>query len=139
MKEVASWRKNKKGRLGIIVALLIAVAIIGFMFEATRVWMIGIGVVLLVALGLEATSTDIDLGKLIDTGSVSESLIKRDDSGNAIYGATCEENVYNCSDFSTQEQAQEVYDTCTTAENKDRHGLDRDGDGTACQALPAGA
>lgn len=139
MKEVASWRKNKNARFGIIIGLLVIVAIIGFMFEATRAWMIGIGVVLLIALGLEASNTDVDLGKLIETGSVEESFIQRDESGNAIYGATCEENVYNCGDFSTQSEAQEVYDTCTSAENRDRHGLDRDGDGVACQALPAGA
>ncbi|MBP6924051.1 MAG: excalibur calcium-binding domain-containing protein [Candidatus Pacebacteria bacterium] len=70
--------------------------------------------------------------------SVQESLIKRDVSGNPIFGATCEENVYNCGDFSTQKEAQEVYDTCHTSENPDRHGLDRDGDGIACQSLPAG-
>jgi hypothetical protein len=138
MKDVADWRQNKKSRLIIIVGLLILVAIIAFFFEKTRLWMLGIGAVLLIALGLEATSTDVDLGKLVETGSLSESMVQRDENGKALYGATCEENVYNCSDFKTQPEAQEVYDTCTTAENRDRHGLDRDGDGIACQSLPAG-
>jgi hypothetical protein len=87
---------------------------------------------------MEVSNTDLDLGKLIETGSVEESLIKRDVEGNPIFGATCEENVYNCGDFKTQAEAQEVYDTCNTSENPDRHGLDRDGDGVACQSLPAG-
>ncbi len=139
MKEVASWRRSKNSRLGIIIGLLVLVAIIGFFFEATRLWMIGIGVVLLVALGLETTNTDVDLGKLVETGSLSESVIQRDEDGNALYGAMCEENVYNCGDFSTQEEAQEVFNTCESEENRDRHGLDRDGDGIACQSLPAAA
>lgn len=138
MKDVANWRQNKKSRLIIIIGLLLVVAIIAFFFEKTRLWMIGIGAVLLIALGLEATSTDVDLGKLINTGSLSESMIQRDENGKALYGATCEENVYNCADFKTQPEAQEVYDTCSSAENRDRHGLDRDGDGSACQSLPAG-
>ncbi len=138
MKDVADWRQNKKSRLAIIIGLLLLVVIIGFFFEKTRLFMIGIGVVLLVALGLEASNTDVDLGRLVETGSLSESMIKRDENGKALYGATCEENVYNCSNFKTQPEAQEVYDTCTSAENRDRHGLDKDGNSLACQSLPAG-
>jgi hypothetical protein len=138
MKDVADWRQNKKSRLIIIVGLLILVGVIAFFFEKTRMWMLGIGVILLVALGLETANTDVDLGKLVETGSLSESMIQRDENGKALYGATCEENVYNCSDFKTQAEAQEVYDTCATADNRDRHGLDRDGDGVACQSLPTG-
>ncbi len=138
MKDVADWRQNNKSRLIIIIGLLILVGVIAFFFEKTRLWMLGIGAVLLIALGLEATNTDVDLGKLVETGSLSESMIQRDENGKALYGATCEENVYNCSNFKTQPEAQEVYDTCTSVENRDRHGLDRDGDGIACQSLPAG-
>lgn len=139
MKEVANWRRNKNSRLIIIIGFLLLVGVIAFFFEKTRIWMIGIGAVLLVALGLEVTNTDVDLGKLVETGSLSESVIQRDADGNAIYGAMCEENVYNCGDFSTQSEAQEVFDTCNTTEKRDRHGLDRDGDGVACQSLPTGS
>ncbi len=138
MKEVAKWRQNKNVRLGIIIGLLVLVIIIAFFFEKLRLWMLGIGIVLLAALGMEVANTDIDLGTLVETGSLEESFIKRDAEGNPLFGATCEENVYNCSDFKTQKEAQEVYDTCNTSENRDRHGLDRDGDGVACQSLPAG-
>ena len=138
MKDVADWRQNKKSRLIIIIGLLILVGVIAFFFEKTRMWMLGIGAILLIPLGLDPTNTDVDLGKLVETGSLSESMIQRDENGKALYGATCEENVYNCSNFKTQPEAQEVYDTCTSAENRDRHGLDRDGDGIACQSLPAG-
>lgn len=138
MKEVAKWRQSKKARLIIIIGLLVIVALLAFFFEKLRLWMLGIGIVLLAALGMEVSNTDLDLGKLMDTGSVQESLIKRDPAGNPIFGATCEQNVYNCGDFSTQPEAQEVYDTCHTSDNPDRHGLDKDGDGVACQSLPAG-
>lgn len=138
MKEVANWRQSKKARLTIIVVLLVVVAVIAFFFEKTRLWMLGIAIVLLTAFGLEVSNTDLDLGKLMTGSSVEDSLIKRDINGNPIFGATCEENVYNCGDFKTQKEAQEVYDTCHTSENPDRHGLDKDGDGVACQNLPSG-
>lgn len=138
MKEVAKWRQSKKARLIIIVGLLLIVGIIAFLFEKTRLWMLGIAIVLLAAFGLEVSNTDLDLGKLIGGQSVEDSLIKRDPAGNPIFGATCEQNVYNCGDFKTQKEAQEVYDTCHTSDNPDRHGLDKDGDGVACQNLPKG-
>ncbi|MEZ4200744.1 MAG: excalibur calcium-binding domain-containing protein [Candidatus Paceibacterota bacterium] len=139
MKEVANWRRSKNARLIIIIGLLVVVALIAFFFEKTRMWMLGVGAVLLIALGLEVANTDVDLTKAWEQKSFENTLIKRDESGNPLFGATCEENVYNCSDFTTQPEAQEVYDTCHTAEVPDRHGLDRDGDGVACQALPQGS
>jgi len=138
MKEVASWRQSKRVRLIVIIGLLIVVGLLALFVKKLRIWMIGIAVVLFAALGLEMSNTDIDLGKLVGGHSVQDSLIKRDASGNPIFGATCEQNVYNCSDFTSQKEAQEVYDTCHTSDNPDRHGLDKDGDGVACQSLPKG-
>ncbi|NCO10430.1 excalibur calcium-binding domain-containing protein [Candidatus Saccharibacteria bacterium] len=43
-------------------------------------------------------------------------------------------NYYNCDDFSTQEEAQEVYED----DYSDPHYLDGDDDGIACEALPSG-
>jgi len=40
----------------------------------------------------------------------------------------------DCTDFSTQAQAQAVYDQ----DPSDPNGLDRDNDGVACEALPGG-
>ncbi len=139
MKEVAKWRRDKSTRVWIIVGLLVLVAAIGFMIEATRMWMLGIGIVLLAALGLEVSNTDVDLGKWMETGSLSESVIQRDANGDLIYGAMCEGETYNCADFGTQKDAQDVFDTCMTGGAGDVHGLDRDGDGVVCESLPAGA
>jgi hypothetical protein len=139
MKEVAKWRRDKSTRIWIIVGLLVLVAAIGFLFETTRMWMIGIGIILFAALGLEVANTDVDLGTLIETGSLSESVIQRDENGNLIYGAMCEGEHYNCADFATQAEAQETFDACMAGGAGDVHGLDRDGDGVVCESLPAGA
>jgi hypothetical protein len=41
----------------------------------------------------------------------------------------CSYNIYNCSDFGTQKEAQKVFEICST----DIHDLDRDNDGVACE------
>jgi type IV secretory pathway VirB10-like protein len=43
---------------------------------------------------------------------------------------------YNCSDFSTQDEAQRYYDAQGGVDGGDPDGLDREGDGLACEALP---
>ena len=48
---------------------------------------------------------------------------------------TCSFNAYNCGDFSTHAEAQEVYELCGGVSN-DVHRLDRDSDGEACESLP---
>ena len=47
----------------------------------------------------------------------------------------CSYNTYNCSDFSTHREAQEVFEYCGGLRN-DIHGLDGDNDGIACEILP---
>lgn len=47
----------------------------------------------------------------------------------------CSANVYNCTDFSTHDEAQNVFMICGGI-NNDIHRLDRDGDGNACESLP---
>jgi hypothetical protein len=41
----------------------------------------------------------------------------------------CSYNIYNCSDFKTQKEAQKVFEICSI----DIHDLDRDNDGMACE------
>jgi len=47
----------------------------------------------------------------------------------------CDSNFYNCDDFSTHAQAQEVFEYCGGVSN-DIHRLDRDKDEIACEGLP---
>ena len=123
--------------------------------------MLGIGVILLVALGLEVANTDVDMGTLMETGSVSESTIERDEDGNlevaaeggfmtrilrdregnAVAEGTAGakyEDEYNCDDFATQGEAQVFFENAGGVDN-DVNRLDGNKDGVACQALPAGA
>lgn len=47
----------------------------------------------------------------------------------------CSSNIYNCGDFNTHAEAQEVFEMCGGVSN-DVHDLDRDNDGSACETLP---
>lgn len=44
----------------------------------------------------------------------------------------CSENVYNCSDFETLDDAQECYDYCFEQTGEDVHLMDGDPDGVVC-------
>lgn len=48
----------------------------------------------------------------------------------------CSSDLYNCSDFATQAQAQACYDYCVSQGRGDIHRLDGDNDGIACESLP---
>jgi hypothetical protein len=110
---------------------------------------------------MEVANTDLDLGTLMETGSVSESQIERDADGNlettaeggfmtsiwrdqngdvvaeGTVGAKGEDQ-YNCDDFATQPEAQVFFDNAGGVAN-DINRLDGNKDGVACQSLPAGA
>ena len=47
----------------------------------------------------------------------------------------CSENQYDCEDFETQAEAQEMFEFCGGVDN-DIHYLDGDDDGVACETLP---
>ena len=57
---------------------------------------------------------------------------KQDTSAGTEYN--CESDTYNCGDFLTQVEVQEVFEYCGGAEN-DIHRLDADGNGLACESL----
>ncbi|HSK60653.1 MAG TPA: excalibur calcium-binding domain-containing protein [Actinomycetospora sp.] len=50
-------------------------------------------------------------------------------------GSAFAADVYNCSDFDTQQEAQEIYEQDTS----DPNGLDRDDDGVACENNATGS
>lgn len=159
MNEVANWRRSKKARLYIIGGLLVIVAILALLFEGLRMWMLGIGIVLLIALGFEVAETDVDLGTMIEERSVSDAVIERDEEGNLEASAeggfltsilrdregnevvegtpgAKRTDEYNCEDFSTQAEAQVFFDNAGGIAG-DVNRLDGNKDGVPCQALPA--
>ncbi len=49
----------------------------------------------------------------------------------------CSRNLYNCSSFATQAEAQSAFEFCrTSGGGNDIHKLDSDGDGRVCESLP---
>lgn len=110
--------------------------------------LIGLLVLLLGAFGLEASSTDFDLGQLLSGSSLEESKVARDEEGNVLFfdeeGNVTTDSTkgkkasdYNCDDFSTQPEAQAFFNKVGGKEN-DLYRLDGDKDGDACEDLPQG-
>lgn len=115
-------------------------------------------VILLGALGFEATNNDFDLGSIFSGNSVKDSKIMRDEKGNlqtdssgnfvtrlmrdklgnvvpdGTTGAKYTDE-YNCDDFSTQTEAQSFF-VKAGGTSKDTNRLDGDKDGEACESLP---
>jgi hypothetical protein len=91
--------------------------------------------ILLAAFGLEATSTDWDLGKLLTGSSWSESRVMRDKDGNIVTEGGKYTDEYNCGDFETQPQAQNFFKKAG-GPSQDTNRLDGDNDGEACEVLP---
>jgi micrococcal nuclease len=48
----------------------------------------------------------------------------------------CDSNIYNCSDFETQSEAQACYNYCYDVAGEDIHRMDGGGDGVVCESLP---
>lgn len=132
------------GRLWII-GILIAVAVAAFFFVKSATAKVVLGVVIAIlagAFGMEVAQTDYDLGTALKTGSFSAAKIERDANGDllpASVDAFCNasEKDYNCADFRSQPEAQQVYNRCSTlGTDMDVYGLDGDKDGMVCEALP---
>ena len=129
-------RRNTNTRLLALLALLIILAICYFVFEKFRLWILGLIALGLVAFGMELSGTDVDLGKLVETGPMSESMITKTDTGTWLIGECEKRDNFNCDNFAYQEEAQALFEECGGLEN-DIHRLDGDKDGTVCEALPA--
>ncbi len=132
--KLSKLRRSSNARLAVLVILLVILAICYFVFEKFRLWILGLIAIVLVATGLEIADTDVDLGKLVETGSVSESMITKTDKGVWLIGECEKKANFNCDNFAFQEEAQVLFDECGGVEN-DIHGLDRDKDGIVCESL----
>lgn len=109
--------------------------------------LIGIIALLAAAFGLQSTNNDFDLGKLLSGSSLEEAKVAVDEQGNMLFdkmgNVTTDKtlgkksNDYNCSDFSTQPEAQAFFLKVGGTKN-DVNNLDGNNDGVACQDLPKG-
>jgi hypothetical protein len=89
------------------------------------------------ALGMEATETDYDVGKLIKGEGLANSKVLRDKEGNVVtdpaLGKATDE--YNCDDFKSQPESQRFF-VKAGGKSNDMNRLDGDKDGNACESLP---
>lgn len=68
-----------------------------------------------------------------ETEEVSSVIVPVAASASIVKGSyQCSSDIYNCSDFSTQAEAQALFLSCSV----DVHRLDSDKDGVACESLP---
>lgn len=156
-------RNNKKVRLAVVALLIVLVIVLYFRNIDTEnlttkegisgelqenykpdTWekkiLLGVFAVLGGTLGMEATETDYDLGKLVKGEGLAGSKVLRDKEGNVVTDATKGKptNDYNCDDFDTVGEAQRFY-TNAGGVSEDTNRLDGDKDGEACESLPKGS
>lgn len=129
-------RRKSSNRMGLIIVLLVLVAVMFYFWKAARIWLAGVFIVLLAALGLETAGKDWDLGKLFQTGSLSQSQVQKTENGIWKIGDDCTKNLMNCSNFQYQEDAQDFFTKCGGTQN-DVSRLDGNNDGIACNDLPS--
>ncbi len=151
-----SWfhncRISKNCRLTVIGILILIVLFLLWSGSKFKALLIGLLIVLAGAFWLELYNYDIDLGRLIQTGSLSGSRVETVTVGGKsvrLIGECVTDNL-NCADFKTQEEAQAMYQKCleqiktenpdiTDPNALDVYGLDRDHDGIVCEHLPKAA
>lgn len=146
-KTLSDARQRKSTRLRFMVLLAVVIAVLYITGVIKKWFAIGLGIVLLAAIGIQTFDYDLDLGTLWKTGSIEESRVQQTNKGVTLYG-WCVTKDLNCSDFATQPQAQAKYQQCmdqvlaknpnvTEPSKLDIYGLDGDKDGIVCEALPA--
>jgi hypothetical protein len=146
-------RTTKSIRIWFMV-FLIAVIVLLYITGVIKKWFaIGLGILLLAAIGIETINYDLDLGKLWETGNIQESRVSHTKDGIKLMGSCAIPKKWewdlNCSNFTTQTEAQAKYDSCANeivSYNKwvdsakikslDIYRLDGDKDGKVCESLP---
>jgi hypothetical protein len=148
-------RNTKSTRLWFMVLLLVIIIVLYMMGIIKKGFAIGLGILLLAAIGIQTLDYDLDLGTLWETGSIKESRVQQTKDGVVLKGdcvrpaGKSKEFDLNCSNFATQAEAQAKYDYCAAqiAKNNkgldnakiinlDVYGLDGNKNGVVCEALP---
>jgi hypothetical protein len=142
-------RNTKSFRIGFLAVLFLILLAMYFIGGKMKGLLLVLMVVVLGAIGLQATDYDLDLETLWKSGNIQESRVEAK-NGVKIIGTACQSNNLNCADFATQGDAQAKYETCgdkIAKDNKqdraairslDIYGLDKDKDGTVCESLKRG-
>ena len=149
--QLAELRQSKNARMVFLGVLFLILVVLFFTWGKAKGVLIGLMILVAIAMGIEATNYDIDLGKLLETGNVQESRVQSTKDGIKLYGSCIKGGIdktdINCANFKSQVEAQAKYEECAVqieknnsqvknAKSLDIYGLDRDKDGKVCEALP---
>jgi hypothetical protein len=147
-------RNTKSTRLWFMWLIGVVILVLWWMKIIKTGFAIGLGIIILAAIGIETMNYDLDLGRLWQTGDIQESRVTHTKDGIKLMGSCIvpvkwDANDLNCNNFKTQEEAQAKYDSCadqiasyntgkTPAQIKslDIYGLDGNKNGVVCEALP---
>jgi hypothetical protein len=150
LQKFAELRASKNARMIFLGVLLLILVVLYFTWGKAKGILIGLMILVAIAMGVEATNYDIDLGKLFETGNVQESRVQnlkgKDGSTARVFG-TCIKQDINCDAFKTQGEAQAKYDSCAAIIKKDNpnikdlnaldiYGLDGNNNGIVCENNP---
>ncbi len=152
--ELEKARNTKSTRLWLLVAVGVVLFVLWWMGKIKTAFAIGLGIVLLAAIGIQTFDYDLDLGSLWAGKSIADSRVQQTKDGIKLMGSCVKaqgntKDDLNCSNFKTQEEAQAKYDMCAdqiasynsgldTAKVKslDIYGLDGNKNGVVCESLP---
>jgi len=126
--KIGKYRRKSSVRTVVILVLMAILGVMFYFWKAARIYIAGLFIVLVGALGLELSGNDWDLSTF--------EKIEKTDGGTWLIGEECNKDKFNCSNFEFQDDAQDLFEKCGGLEN-DPNGLDRDKDGLVCEALPS--
>ncbi len=152
--ELQKARNTKSTRIWFLVGIGVILFVLWWMGKIKTGFAIGLGIIILAAIGIQTLNYDLDLATLWKTGDIQESRVEHTKSGIKLMGSCVlpvkgDVNDLNCDNFRTQEEAQTKYETCATQvasynagksptdiKNLDIYGLDGNKNGVVCEALP---
>lgn len=80
-------RNTKSTRIVFMVGLVILIIILWWVNIIKTGFAIGLGIILLAAIGIETFNYDLDLGKLWQTGNIQESRVSHTKDGLTLFGS----------------------------------------------------
>ena len=149
-------RNTKSTRIWVMVALVVILFVLWWFGKIKTAFAVGLGIVLLAAIGIQTFDYDLDLGSLWAGKSIAESRVQQTNDGVKLMGSCvkpvgADKNDLDCANFQTQAEAQAKYDSCADqigSNNKsldkakimslDIYGLDGNKNGIVCESLPKG-
>ena len=152
--EAEKARNTKSTRIWFLVAVGVVLFALWWMGKIKTAFAVGLGIVLLAAIGIQTFDYDLDLASLWAGKSIAESRVQQTKDGIKLMGSCVKaagttKDDLNCSNFKTQEEAQAKYDTCADqissynsgldaakVKSLDIYGLDGNKNGIVCEALP---